>query len=208
MTLDQGPDERPRLRRLIRALLGERLTAAINESRNFHRTVRSPDRTIMKEKILPAFAGLGGHLLWIGCRRYTADYPLLLEQQGAVCWTIDIDPEAAKWGRKGRHVIGDIGEAPERLEGVVFDGILCNGILGFGVDTTEAQHRCLSAISRMLKPGGTLLLSWNTDRTDDPFKAGVVDDASLAAVPFAGLAARVAVPGTTHVYDFLRKLPP
>lgn len=207
MTLEQGSRARPRLRRLARALLGNRLTDAINESRNFRRTVRSPDRVILKTQILPAFATLGGTLLWIGCRRYTADYPVLLERHGALCWTVDIDPDAAKWGRTERHVIADICTSTARFDGLVFDGVLCNGILGFGVDSLEDQRRCLSAIADLMKPGGILLLSWNSDRTADPIAAGIVDS-RLAPSAFAGLAPRVPVPGTTHVYDFLKKTAP
>src|SRR4051812_48632794 len=73
---------------------------------------RSPDRVFLVRKMLPVFASRGGSLLWVGCRAYTRSYPNLLERKGGQCWTLDVEPEAARWGHGGRHVVGSILDAP------------------------------------------------------------------------------------------------
>jgi SAM-dependent methyltransferase len=85
-----------------------------------------------------------------------------------------------------------------------FDTLLCNGVFGFGVDTREAQLTALKAIARILKPGGRLLLGWNTDSVEDPTTLEFVQ---RAFVPDGLIAQseRYIVPEAGYVYDFLRR---
>lgn len=161
-----------------------------------------PDRRALAEIYLPALAARGGRILWVGCRRYTAmDYPAL-EHQGAEVWTTDIDPRAARWGRAGRHQTGDICQAGAIFDDLRFDAIVCNGVLGFGVDRREDQETALAAMATIMKPNGLLILGWNTDRIDDPLDLSAVkrlyQPATLGDAP-----SRVRFDAVTHVYDTL-----
>jgi SAM-dependent methyltransferase len=82
--------------------------------------------------------------------------------------------------------------------------VLCNGVFGFGVDTRAAQLAALKAMGRILKPGGRLLLGWNTDRVEDPLTLDFVQSCFDADGSIAN-GVRNAVPGAGYVFDFLRR---
>jgi hypothetical protein len=88
---------------------------------------------------------------------------------------------------------------------MMFDAVICNGVLGYGVNSVEQQKMALGAMAAVLSPGGGLLLGWNTDKIDDPVAAGLAEDRFVPAA-FAGQPARVDVAGTTHVYESLVRL--
>jgi SAM-dependent methyltransferase len=187
---------------VARLLLGRRRADALSLAR----ILRSPDRAVLLERYMPPVASAAGRILWVGCKPYTADYSARLQGGGGEVWTTDIDPAAEQWGAAGRHRTGDIREADRLFAGQIFDAILCNGVLGFGVDTRSDQARTLDALAAILRPGGLLLLGWNTDRIADPIAAGLTAGLYEPA-PLDGQPARFAVPGVTHVYDTLRRRP-
>ncbi len=175
------------------------------KSRRSQKIRELPDRKLLADAYIPAFAAEGGKILWVGCRAYTADDYPVLEAQGGEVWTTDIDPGAARWGVQDRHRTGDICEADSFFADQMFDAIVCNGVLGFGVDAPEQQRKCLQALSRILKPGGRLLLGWNVDKIADPVAASLTEP-WFAHQAFAGQPARVSFAETTHVYDaFVRR---
>ena len=186
---------------LLRLLLGKRRAEQVRLAR----IMRSPDRDILLGSYLPDFAAAGGRILWIGCREYTAGYPALLESQGAEVWTTDIDEAAQGFGREGRHRTGDIRFADQLFGDMTFDAILCNGVLGFGVNAPEDQSRALTAMAAILRPGGRMLLGWNLGRIGDPVAAGLTAP-HYAAAPSGGSPSRVVVPGVTHVFDHFVRL--
>ncbi len=163
------------------------------------------DRRMLAEVYIPALAAEGGVILWVGCRAHTADDYAVLEAGGGEVWTTDIDPEAERWGRPGRYRTGDVCVIDAVFGDKMFDAIVCNGVLGFGVDAPEQQTRALGAMARILRPGGRLLLGWNVGRIADPVEAGLTQP-WFAAAPFAGQPARVTFSETTHVYDSLVRL--
>lgn len=161
-----------------------------------------PDRRLMTDAYLPAFAALKGRLLFVGCRGYNRGYYRLLEQHGAEAWTTDIDPRSARFGHKTRHRTGDICDADSLFADLRFDGIVCNGVLGYGVDSEAQQVRALNALAAIMPPGGHLLIGWNTDKISDPIAAGLTT-AHFTPAPFAGQPSRVRFDAVTHVYDHL-----
>ncbi|RZJ47368.1 MAG: methyltransferase domain-containing protein [Brevundimonas sp.] len=163
-----------------------------------------PDRRLMADTWIPAFAGEGGRILWVGCRAYTATDYAALETNGAEVWTTDIDPDAGRWGRAGRHRTGDICEIDTVFPDLVFDAILCNGVFGYGVDDAAAQQRAMTAMAAVLRPGGRLLLGWNTDKTSDPLTPEIMG-AAFQPTAFADQPSRVRFDTVTHVYDSLRR---
>jgi len=171
---------------------------------NARRVKKNPGRIALVNEILPAYAACGGRILWIGCRRYTKGYGKLLERNGGECWTVDIEIGHAKWGEEGRHLTGDLLCIDQLVSVVSFDSVLCNGVFGFGVDTNSAQMAALRAMATILKPGGRLLLGWNTDRMEDPLNLDFVQEAFIGdALTEHG--ARWAIPEAGYVYDFLRR---
>ncbi len=189
---------------LTRLFAGDAAVLAM-KSRRVLKIRDLPDRKLLAEAYIPAFAVEGGKILWVGCRAYTADDYPVLEAGGGEVWTTDIDPGAARWGVEGRHRTGDVCEADVVFADQMFDAIVCNGVLGFGVDAPEQQRRALQALSRILKPGGRLLLGWNVDKISDPIAASLTEP-WFSHQPFAGQQARVTFAETTHVYDtFVRR---
>lgn len=182
-----------------RLFFGE-AAAARRKTARAQRILGLPDRKLLAEAYLPGFAAEGGAILWVGCRAYTADDYDVLESGGATVWTTDIDPDAARWGRASRHRTGDICEADALFPDIVFDAIVCNGVLGYGADSVEQQQKALAAMAAILRPGGRLLLGWNTDKIEDPVAAGFTGQ-WFEPTPFAGQGARVGFADVTHVYD-------
>lgn len=163
-----------------------------------------PDRKILVRDVLPAFGSLGGDQLWIGVRHYTKDYPAVLESGGATCWTIDIDPSVALYGHPARHSTLDLFEATAAFSSRMFDAVLCNGVFGFGVNSDEDQTRAFQVMASLIKPGGWLLLGWNTDRIQDPLSKGLpIPWFEPASLP--GLWQRHDVACSSHVFDVLRR---
>lgn len=175
---------------------GKRRSAAVARIRDL------PDRRHMTEAYIPALAVEAGRILWVGCRKYTLDDYAALETGGGEVWTTDIDPSAERWGRAGRHRTGDICEADRLFADVVFDTVVCNGVLGYGVDSPDQQRRALAALAAILRPGGRLLLGWNTDKIEDPASAGLLA-VDFEPAPLGGQPSRVDFDAVTHVYDSL-----
>jgi SAM-dependent methyltransferase len=173
------------------------------------RISQSPDRSILLQEIFPRIVDLlrdkkDPAILWIGCARCTKDYYRILESKGARCWTIDIDPRAWRWGRQGRHAVGDLRDLSAIYPEQRFDMILCNGVFGWGIDTKEAQLAATEAMAENTRPGGWIMLGWNTNKTEDPVADGIVTR-GYRPTELPGFGQRFAVSGSTHVYDFLRR---
>jgi SAM-dependent methyltransferase len=166
-----------------------------------------PDRVMLTKTIFPALARSvvhGSDVLWIGCRPVTRKYYRQIEAQGAKCWTLDIDPAVSRWGRRGRHVVGNVLELNALFPELRFDAVLCNGIFGFGVDTVADRASACAEIASITKPGGWLLLGWDSDRGPDPLEAGLVPP-WFERVTLPGFGTRVVVEGSPRVYDVFRR---
>jgi hypothetical protein len=167
------------------------------------RTEASPDRLYLASILLPAFSKLGPRLLWVGVRRYTSGYYAALERDGAECWTLDVDPQAAGWGRRTRHVTGDLLHDKIFPRGATFSAILCNGVFGYGINDEVQQEAAIQRLAALLEPGGWLLLGWNTHNCRDPIP--LLGRAPLVHQRLESLAPRTTIRGTTHVFDLLRR---
>jgi SAM-dependent methyltransferase len=190
--------------RSVKKLMPGPIRLWVKDILNARRVKKNPGRIALVNEILPAYAACGGRILWIGCRRYTKGYGRLLEKRGGECWTVDIEIGHAKWGEKGRHLTGDLLAIDRLVAASSFDSVLCNGVFGFGVDTSSAQMAALRAMATILKPAGRLLLGWNTDRIEDPLNLDFVQEAFVSDdLTLQG--ARWAIPEAGYVYDFLRR---
>jgi len=157
------------------------------------------DRRHLDRELIPVIGRRGGKVLFIGCRKYTKHYPRLLAARGLECWTIDIDPIAARWGASERHVIGDILDEPDHWSASSFDTIILNGVFGFGLNSERDQDAALRACRLLLAKDGWLVLGWNTDRSVDPSELPTLQDLFRpSSIP--GLAQRQTFAKSTHVY--------
>lgn len=171
---------------------------------NARRVRRNPVRIVLETEILPAYARLGGRILWVGCRRYTKKYGSLLSLYGGECWTTDIEMGHAKWGEPGRHFTWDLTEIDRLIARGTFDSVLCNGVFGFGLNNREAQLAALEAMGNILKPGGRLLLGWNVERVEDLTGLASVQKAFAADDP-TSQGARREISDAGYLYCFLRR---
>lgn len=127
-----------------------------------------PDRVHMRDVILPILAAHPGtNILNVGCRRYSVDINSRLKAAGKSVSTIDIDPDAARWGAQ-THIVGDATCLDAYFPPSTFDVVIFNGVFGFGIDSGDEIDRAFVGLAHVLKPGGILLLGWNVDRVADP----------------------------------------
>jgi SAM-dependent methyltransferase len=192
------------LRQLAKSVLPLSMRRQLQELRESQYVSGRPDRAILIDQILPALSKPGIHVLWVGCRRYTRRYPAIIEREGALCWTLEIDPSARRWGHPKRHTVGDLQKVGALYPQGHFDLALINGVFGWGLDTQDGQNEAVEGLARVLKPGGVLMLGWNTDRSSDPTK---LPASQKLFVPSQreGFERRITVPGVTHVYDFISR---
>jgi hypothetical protein len=171
--------------------------------------LRSRDRIVLQG---PLFAALrkdglfkaGNRILWIGCAPYTTGYYRIFESEGAQCFTIELDPEKKCDGRPGRHTVGSMLGLARHYPARSFNLILCNGVLGWGVNAVEDQRRAFEAMAQALEPGGALIVGWNTDTMADPVEAGLPAP-YFSHSGIGGFPSRHAVETVTHVYDCFRR---
>ena len=106
-------------------------------------------------------------ILIVGVSRGTSYYPHLLRHKKAV-WTIDSDPRKKVFGCRERHIVDWIENVNKYFADGTLDYVLMNGVYGWGLNSEPAMAIALKAIYRSLRPGGVLLLGWNTDEEHDP----------------------------------------
>ncbi|HET7881236.1 MAG TPA: class I SAM-dependent methyltransferase [Acetobacteraceae bacterium] len=162
-----------------------------------------PDRRCLVSDIIPYVCSRRPkRVLFVGCRNYTARYPRMFARHGVEVWTIDIDPQAARWGAPGHHLIGDASALDALPQLPEFECIIFNGILGFGIDDPETVRRTFAGFSRVLPVGALLVIGWDTDRTADPL---TVPDlrASFDGLRDPSVPARISFDNSPHVYDIL-----
>ena len=165
------------------------------------------DRQYMIESILPALASLGGgRVLFVGCKPYTARYGRQLTRAEIDYWTTDISPAAAIWGERDQHIVCDIAEIDAFCTPKSFDAVLFNGVIGWGVDEECQMNRAITAIARILRPSGALLIGWNSSKEHpDPLQLEAVATNFRHECPYS-LPSRQTFPDTDHVYDWLVKV--
>jgi len=189
---------------------GLRAAAPALASLQFLRTIpyteHAPDRTLLERELLPSLARLPGlrRCLFVGCAAYTQQYGLLFP--GVEYWTMDPDPRRQCFGAQ-RHIIDRLENLSRHDAGGAFDLIVCNGVLGWGLNTRRQAERAFAGCHARMRAGGHLLLGWN-----DRYPRNRVRPEDLGAlsrfehVPVGRYGARVPVAGwRRHVFDFYRK---
>jgi len=192
----------PKLHRWIRksSLFRTLVPVVFNLDRSFS------DRQYMTQHILPALASQKvPRVLFVGCKAYTARYGKRLIRAGVDYWTTDINPAAAIWGEKDHHIISDIAKIDDVCPAESFDAVLLNGVIGDGVDDESEMNRAVTAIARILRPSGMLLIGWDAlKKHPDPIGIEAVTTyfrhESVLSLPV-----RKIFVDTDKVYDWLIK---
>jgi SAM-dependent methyltransferase len=164
------------------------------------------DRRYMSENILPALeTARMRRVLFVGCKPYTARYGRRLTDAGIDYWTTDVDPASAMWGEKNHHIVGDVTRIDDVCTPDSFDAVLLNGVIGDGLDEEDQMNRAVTAIARILRPNGILLIGWNSlKKHPDPLRLEAVATYFRHECVFS-LPVRKTFPDTDHVYDWLVK---
>ena len=122
--------------------------------------LRMDDRRVLEKIILPYFQRRDdtGRVLFVGCDWYTRHY----ESMFPACdyWTLERDPSRARFGAR-QHITADLAGLGEHFENASLDLIVCNGVIGWGLNEPLAIEAAMSACVGALAPGGALILGWN-----------------------------------------------
>ena len=167
------------------------------------------DRIVLEEKIFPTLSSNDElkKILFVGCEWYTKDYQDFFKNKEY--WTIDFNKKVARFGSVN-HIINKLENAGSHFQEGYLDLIICNGILGYGLETKKEAEIAFETCYKILRNGGLLLIGWNFGHRENMF-----DPRELSALKnfkpiiFSPLDAdRYKVEGTTnHVYDFYIKDP-
>jgi SAM-dependent methyltransferase len=158
-------------------------------------------RQCLETEILPWMRDRCRSILFVGTASYTCHYEALFRADRYT--TLDISAGAAVWGAR-HHIVAPVQELGRHRPPGFFDGVVLNGVLGFGVDTEQQMRRTFEELHRVLAPGGLLVVGWNTDRHQDPQALGVYGD-RFARVLEGLWAGRRCFPPETHVYDVYQR---
>lgn len=193
----------PGLRQLFRLRAAQRLRETV-----YVRFVLGlPDRHYFDAHIIPRLREAAPpRMLFVGCAPYTAHYVESFQSAGIELWTMDLLPENAPYGAPGRHITGDLLEAGATFKQMWFDGILLNGVFGYGLNEPPLMERALHVLHGLLKPEGFLLVGWNRGLVPDPLTLGPCA-ALFEHTSVLGLPARHSFEKCTHVYDWFRARP-
>ena len=127
----------------------------------------SPARIILETIILPNMASQnqnseGSRVLFVGCDWYTNHYKKEYFKKWDY-WTIDPDITKKRYGSKN-HVIGHLELLAKYFGPEYFDLIICNGVVGYGLNQLGDVEEALDSCYTCLRVGGKLMLG----REDEP----------------------------------------
>jgi hypothetical protein len=144
-------------------------------------------------------------VLFVGVEWYTAEYVALFPAGHLV--TVDINPDVARYGSP-RHQTVDVRRLTEVSPPHAFAAIVCNGVLGYGVNDADDVLATLVAMRTCLRNGGLLVLGFNDidGRRPDGLEAAVAG-ARLVQSAGAGLPVEGSGPlgPLRHVYIAYRR---
>lgn len=154
-------------------------------------------RLTLETEILPSVAKGYSRVLFVGTSSYTFWYERLFRRDQYT--TIDSNPALAVWGAQD-HIVAPVQEIGRHRLAGSFDCVVLNGVFGFGTNDPVAMRSVAVAVHGVMRPGGYLVLGWNTDMHEAPDRLGTFDGLfTHSGEP------RCTFVGETHVYDFYRR---
>jgi len=119
------------------------------------------DRRILEQTLFPFLQSseLYQRILFVGTAWYNLHYPRLFRHKDF--WTLEIDPSLAPYGAS-QHIVGSCTEIDQHFPMNSLDCVILNGVFGFGLNNPKDMERTCQAIWTTLRPGGLLILGYNT----------------------------------------------
>jgi SAM-dependent methyltransferase len=170
---------------------------------------RAKDRRMLDEEILPRLAANDrfARVLFVGCDWYTEHVEDLFLAKRRTFTTIEIDPRRARHGAQ-KHIIAGLSELGAHVARGSIDLIVCNGVIGWGLDDPAEIEKSMAACVAALSPGGFLLLGWDDVPEKLPVPIEKIQALRLLA-PDApqGIPSPVVETGTyaRHTFGFFKK---
>ena len=165
---------------------------------------RTDDRRVLEQIILPYFAKRKEcvTVLFVGCDWYTRGYRRIFD--GKNFWTLEIDPKKKCYGAK-LHIVDSVTNVTSHFRENELDLIVCNGVVGFGLNEIDEFDKAIHGCFVCLRQGGSFVLGWN----DTPWLRPFPLDASTSLrkfsrsvfPPLAAFRVLTANPNR-HTYDF------
>jgi len=160
-----------------------------------------PSRKWLENDVLGALPALGfKRIMFVGTAPYTWHYERIVRRAGGEWITCDVNPSAAVWGAR-RHAVARVQDIDTRFAPGYFDAVILSGVLAFGIAPGIDFDAAISAIWRVLRPEGLLLLGWNADAAADPLLSADMRRLFRAAVNLP-LPSRRSFDEEAFVYDF------
>ena len=169
--------------------------------------LNTEDRRALEQVILPEYARRAdiSRILFVGCAAYTQHYGELFGDREY--WTIDPVEQRRRYG-SGRHIIDRLQNLGRHVQPGYFDLVVCNGVLGWGLNAPEDADAAFAACHTHLRAGGDLLLGWNNIAPRNRvFPEDIPALRRFDATPLGpGRVARWTIDAPNrHVFDFYRK---
>lgn len=145
----------PVVQGLLRAV-----TLAARRALGLSAQLHTEDRRILEQVILPEYARRTdmARILFVGCAAYTQRYGELFGDREY--WTIDPVARRSKYGSR-RHIVDQLQNLGCHVAPDYFDLVICNGVLGWGLNAPDDAESAFAACWTHLRAGGDLLLGWN-----------------------------------------------
>ena len=136
---------------------------------------KSPAREVLENKIISYCASKNtiSRVLFVGCDWYTKHYEKIFKCE---YWTIDPNLKQKRYGTKN-HIVDYLENLNQHIEEEYFDLIICNGVLGFGLDRLDLAERAFDTCYLCLRKEGLLIIGCDNSPGFLPF--GVCDLRSL-----------------------------
>ena len=118
------------------------------------------DREILEKIIMPYFAKNQDYcrVLFVGTAKYTWHYRKIFSEKEY--WTIEPRILDAVYGSK-KHIIGYLDYIDRYFEENSLDLIICNGVLGYGLNDPDEIESTFNKCYLCLREGGVLVVGWN-----------------------------------------------
>jgi len=192
--------------RLMRNLVARAMPRAIRP--RTRRGLRTADRDILEQCILPYLAADDtlSNVLFVGVDWYTQRYRDLFRSKN---WTtIDVDSHKVAFGAT-EHIVDSLVNLGSHVVDGTFDVIVCNGVMGFGLNDSSSIERAIDSCWHALRSGGRLVLGWNNVARYRPIRPEDIEALQrFAKWQFPPLgASRYAVERSPlrHTFDFYSK---
>lgn len=180
---------------------------AVRAAFGLHTPLPTEDRRVFEQVVMPYFAVREeyGRVLFVGCDWYTRHYAGLFARREY--WTLEMDLARARYGGP-RHITDVLAGLRRHFDAGGLDLILCNGIVGWGLNELAEAETSFDACFEALRPGGVLVLGWNDVPHKTPFplaECRALSRYEPFVFPPLGVAEYL-VPGRQrHTFSFLRK---